>query len=317
MTLQIILLFVGLVGLYYGAEWLVTGSARFAHALHIKPIVIGLTIVAFGTSTPELVTSVLAGIKHFNDIAVGNIVGSNIANIALILGLSSLVRPLKIDMKLLSRDMSIMIGCSCLLYFMSWDGVLCRWEGVALFTGIIAYTFYIYRAAINDSKVVEKEFEEFEELIGVTHNGIKKDVVLIIIGLGTLVVGAHMLVHSAVYIAKAVGISELVIGLTVIAAGTSLPELATSMVASIRKEADISVGNIVGSNIFNILAVLGVAAMIQPILVNPDSLRLDMPVMLFFSIFLVPLITWKFVLTRLQGLFLLSGYGIYVCWLFK
>lgn len=317
MTLQIILLFMGLVGLYYGAEWLVTGSARFAHALHIKPIVIGLTIVAFGTSTPELVTSVLAGIKHFNDIAVGNIVGSNIANIALILGLSSLVRPLKIDMKLLNRDMSIMIGCSCLLYFMSWDGVLNRWEGVALFVGIVVYTFYVYIAALNDSKTVEKEFQEFEELIGVTHNGIKKDVVLIIIGLGTLVVGAHLLVHSAVYIAKAVGISELVIGLTVIAVGTSLPELATSMVASIRKEAEISVGNIVGSNIFNILAVLGVAAMIQPIRVNPDSLRLDMPVMLFFSIFLVPLITWKFVLTRLQGLFLLSGYGVYVCWLFK
>ena len=269
MTLQIILLLVGLVGLYYGAEWLVTGSARFANALHIKPIVIGLTIVAFGTSTPELVTSVLAGIKHFNDIAVGNIVGSNIANIALILGLSALVRPLKIDMKLLSRDMSIMIGCSCLLYFMSWDGVLSRWEGVALFVGIIAYIFYIYFAALKDSKTVEKEFEEFEELIGVTHNGIKKDIVLIIIGLGTLVVGAHLLVHSAVYIAKVVGISELVIGLTVIAVGTSLPELATSMVASIRKEADISVGNIVGSNIFNILAVLGVAATIQPILVTP------------------------------------------------
>lgn len=317
MTLQIILLFVGLVGLYYGAEWLVTGSARFANALHIKPVVIGLTIVAFGTSTPELVTSVIAGINHFNDIAVGNIVGSNIANIALVMGLSAIVRPLNIDIKLLSRDMSIMIGCSCLLYFMSWDGVLSRWEGVALFAGIIAYTFYLYFAALNESKTVEKEYQEFEEFIGVTHNGIKKDIVLIIIGLGTLVVGAHLLVHSAVYIAKVVGISELVIGLTVIAVGTSLPELATSLVASIRKEADISVGNIVGSNIFNILAVLGVAAMIQPIQVNPVSLRLDMPVMLFFSIFLVPLITWKFVLTRQQGLFLLSGYGIYVYWLFK
>ena len=141
MTLQIILLFVGLAGLYYGAEWLVTGSARFANALHIKPVVIGLTIVAFGTSTPELVTSVIAGIKHFNDIAVGNIVGSNIANIALILGLSAIVRPLKIDMNLLTRDMPVMIGCSCFIYFISWDGVLSRWEGVALFSGIVAYTF--------------------------------------------------------------------------------------------------------------------------------------------------------------------------------
>ena len=317
MTLQIILLFLGLAGLYYGAEWLVTGSARFAHALHIKPVVIGLTIVAFGTSMPELVTSVIAGIKHFNDIAVGNIVGSNIANIALILGISSVVRPLKIDSNLLTRDMPIMIGCSCFLYFISWDGVLSRWEGVALFVGIVTYTFYVYIAALSDSKAVASEHPEVDELIGAAHDGLLKDVILIIVGIVALVAGAHFLVHAAVYIAKVLGISELVIGLTVIAVGTSLPELATSVVASIRKQADISVGNIVGSNIFNILAVLGVAAMIQPILVNPVSLRLDMPVMLFFSIFLVPLITWKFVLTRLQGLFLLSGYGVYIYWLFK
>src|SRR4030065_1165683 len=132
MTLQIVLLFVGLAGLYYGAEWLVTGAARVAHALHMKPVVIGLTIVAFGTSMPELVTSVIAGIKHFNDIAVGNIVGSNIANIALILGLSAIVRHLKIAMNLLSRDMPVMIGCAGFRYFISWDGVLSRWEGVAL-----------------------------------------------------------------------------------------------------------------------------------------------------------------------------------------
>jgi len=317
MTLQIILLFLGLAGLYYGAEWLVTGSARFAYALHIKPVVIGLTIVAFGTSMPELVTSVIAGIKHFNDIAVGNIVGSNIANIALILGLSAIVRPLKIDMNLLTRDMPVMIGCSCFLYFISWDGVLSRWEGIALFVGIVTYTFYVYIAAISDSRAIASEHPEVEELIGTSHNGILKDVILIVVGLVALVAGAHFLVHAAVYIAKVMGISELVIGLTVIAVGTSLPELATSVVASIRKQADISVGNIVGSNIFNILSVLGVAAMIQPIMVNPISLRLDMPVMLFFSIILVPLITWKFVLTRLQGLFLLSGYGVYVYWLFK
>ncbi|MBF8276698.1 MAG: hypothetical protein HW390_1771 [Candidatus Brocadiaceae bacterium] len=317
MTLQIVLLFVGLVGLYYGAEWLVTGAARFAHALHIKPVVIGLTIVAFGTSMPELVTSVIAGIKHFNDIAVGNIVGSNIANIALILGLSAIVRPLKIDMNLLNRDMPVMIGCACFLYFISWDGVLSRWEGVALFVGIVAYTFYVYIAAISGSKAAASEHPEVEELIRTAHDGLMKDVILIIVGLVALVAGAHLLVHAAVYIAKVMGISELVIGLTVIAVGTSLPELATSVVASIRKQADISVGNIVGSNIFNILAVLGVAAMIQPILVNPISLRLDMPVMLFFSIFLVPIITWKFVISRLQGLFLLSGYGVYVYWLFK
>lgn len=317
MTLEIVLLFVGLAGLYYGAEWLVTGAARFAHALHIKPVVIGLTIVAFGTSMPELVTSVIAGIKHFNDIAIGNVVGSNIANIALILGLSAIVRPLKINMSLLTRDMPVMIGCSCFLYFISNDGVLSRWEGVALFTGIVTYTFYVYIAAMRDSKAAASEYSEVEEIIGAANDGIMKDVALIIVGLVALVAGAHFLVHAAVYIAKVMGISELVIGLTVIAVGTSLPELATSMVASIRKQADISVGNIVGSNIFNILCVLGVAAMIQPIRVNPLTLRLDMPVMLFFSIILVPIITWKFVISRLQGMFLLSGYGVYIYWLFK
>ncbi|MDN3515692.1 MAG: calcium/sodium antiporter [Candidatus Brocadia sp.] len=314
MLLQIVLFFVGLAGLYFGAEWLVRGASRFARSFNIKPVVIGLTIVAFGTSTPELVTSVIAGIRHLSDIAMGNVIGSNIANIGLILGLSALVRPLTIDMKLLCREIPIMVGISMLLYFMGWDGTLSRPEGGILFGGILVYTYYIYRMALKEPKAVEQEFEEF---LGVVRDGIKKDVLLIITGLGALVGGAHFLVHSAIYMARVVGISELVIGLTVIAVGTSLPELATSMVAAIRKESDISVGNVLGSNIFNILSVLGVAAIIQPLQVNATSLVVDMPVMLLFSIFLIPMITWKFVLTRGQGVLLLVGYSIYILWLFK
>lgn len=314
MLLQIVLFFAGLGGLYFGAEWLVRGASRFARSFNIKPVVIGLTIVAFGTSTPELVTSVIAGIKHLSDIAMGNIIGSNIANIGLILGLSALVRPLNIDMKLLSREMPIVVGISGLLYFMGWDGTLSRLEGGILLGGILAYTCYVYRVALTESTSIEQEYEEF---IGTVYDNIKKDIFLIIIGLGALIAGAHFLVHSAIYIARIVGISELVIGLTVIAVGTSLPELATSMIAAIRKESDISVGNVLGSNIFNILGVLGVAAMIRPLQVNAASLIVDMPVMLLFSIFLIPLITWKFVLTRGQGLLLLIGYGIYILWLFK
>ena len=314
MLLQIILFLAGLAGLYFGAEWLVRGASRFAISLNIKPVVIGLTIVAFGTSTPELVTSVIAGINHFSDIAMGNVIGSNIANIGLILGLSAIVRPLSIDMKLLYREMPIVVGISVLLYSMGWDGVLSRQEGVILLAGILIYTCYVYFVALKESKAVEQEYEEF---IGTKYNSIKKDIFLIMIGLGALVGGAHLLVHSAMYIARVAGISELVIGLTVIAVGTSLPELATSMIAAIRKESDISVGNVLGSNIFNILAVLGVAAIIRPLQVNTASLRLDMPVMLFFSIFLIPIITWKFVLTRGQGFFLLIGYSIYILWLFK
>lgn len=314
MLLQIILFLAGLAGLYFGAEWLVKGASRFARSFNIRPIVIGLTIVAFGTSMPELVTSVVAGIKHLSDIAVGNIVGSNIANIGLILGLAAIVQPLTIDMRLLSREMPIMIGISLLLYFMGWDGILSRLEGGILLVGIVTYTCYVYRMALKESKAVEQEYEEF---VGAAYDSILKDIFWIIIGLVALVGGAYLLVHSAIYIARVVGISELVIGLTVIAVGTSLPELATSMVAAIRKESDISVGNVIGSNVFNILAVLGIAAIIQPLQINPISLRIDMPVMLFFSMALIPMITWKFVLTRGQGIFLLVGYSVYILWLFK
>ena len=313
MALQIVLFIIGLAALYFGADWLVKGASRFASALHIKPVVIGLTIVAFGTSTPELVTSVIAGVKHLNDIAMGNVIGSNIANIGLILGLSALVRPLAVDSKLVIREMPIMAGISLLLYFMGSDGTLSRMEGAVLLLGIVAYTVYVYLAALKEPKAVEQEFEEF---VGTAKNNILKDLFLIAIGLGGLVGGAHFLVQSAVFIAKSVGISELVIGLTVIAVGTSLPELATSVVAAIRKESDISVGNVIGSNIFNILAVLGVAALVRPLQVNPASLRVDIPIMLIFSVFLIPIITWKFVITRGQGLLLLISYGIYVFLLF-
>lgn len=320
MALQIILFLAGLAGLYFGAEWLVKGASRFASSFNIKPVVIGLTIVAFGTSAPELVTSVIAGIKHSSDIAMGNVIGSNIANIGLILGLSSIVRPLKIDMKLIYREMPIVVGISLLLYFMGWNGTLSRLEGGVLLIGILAYTCYVYRVALKESRTIEREYEEFEkfeEFVVTRDKNILKDILFIVIGLGALVGGAHLLVHSAIYFARIIGISELVIGLTVIAVGTSIPELATSMVAAIRKESDISVGNVLGSNIFNILSVLGIAAIIQPLHVNSASLRVDMPVMLFFSIFLIPIITWKFVLTRGQGALLLIWYGAYVFWLFK
>ncbi|MCC6325457.1 MAG: sodium:calcium antiporter [Candidatus Brocadia sp.] len=313
MVLQIVLLFAGLAGLYYGAEWLVGGASRFARSFQIKPVVIGLTIVAFGTSTPELVTSVTAGMRHLSDIAMGNIIGSNIANIGLILGLSALVRPLTIDTKLLYREMPIVVGISFLLYFMVWDGTLSRTEGAILLGGIVLYTCYVYRIALKEASLVEQEYEEF---LGTEDTNVRKNIFLILIGLGALMGGAHFLVHAAIFIAKVIGISELVIGLTVIAVGTSLPELATSLVAAIRKESDISVGNVLGSNIFNILTVLGISSIIQPLSVNAASLRVDMPVMLFFSIFIIPLITWKFMISRVQGMLLLIGYAVYILWLF-
>ncbi|MCF6157885.1 MAG: calcium/sodium antiporter [wastewater metagenome] len=317
MPLQVVLFLVGLTGLYFGAEWLVKGASRFARSFNIRPIVIGLTIIAFGSSTPELVTSITAGINHLNDVAMGNIIGSNIANIGLVLGLSAIIQPIKIDMGLLLREMPVVIGISLILYFMGWDGTLSRREGIVLFVGVILYTFCVYRAALKESRAVEQEYLEYEEFIGVTRDALIKDILLIILGFGALIGGAYLLIHAAIYIARVMGISELVIGLTVIAVGTSLPELATSLVATIRKESDISIGNVIGSNIFNILAILGIAAIIQPLSVNTLSLRVDMPVMLLFCIFLMPMITWKFALSRVQGFFLLAGYSMYVLWLFK
>jgi len=190
-------------------------------------------------------------INHLHDIVVGNIIGSNIANIGLILGLSAIVQPLGIDMKLLYREMPIMVGISGLLYFMGWDGILSRQEGCVLLAGILAYTCYVYRVAIKESTAVEKGYAEY---LGKKYNNISEDIFWIAIGLGGLIGGAYLLVHSAVYIARVIGISELVICLTVIAVGTSLPELGCCDTKRIRY--NISVGNVLGSNIFNILAIL-------------------------------------------------------------
>ncbi|MCF6147788.1 MAG: calcium/sodium antiporter [Candidatus Kuenenia sp.] len=311
--LQCILLFVGIATLYFGAEWLVKGASRFAYFLNIKPIVIGLTIVAFGTSAPELVTGITAGIKHLNDIAIGNVVGSNIANIGLVLGVTATIFPLKVEMKLLRREIPIIIGISALLYLMCRDGILSRLEGCFLVAGIVVYTCYIYRISKKESSAVEKEYEDFIR----KKNTLTIDILLIFIGLVTLIGGAHLLVNSAIYLARTFGVSELIVGLSVVAVGTSLPELAISTVAALRKEADISVGNVLGSNIFNIFVVLGITAAIHPLQINVSSLRFDMPVMIIFSLILIPMIRRNFILTRVEGIFLLVGYSVYIAFLYK
>ena len=268
MTLYILFCLVGFAMLYYGAEWLVKGSSSLARSLNITPIVIGLTVVAFGTSAPELLVSLISSIKGKSMIAVGNVVGSNICNIALVLGMAAVFQPITSHPSVIKRDIPIMLGISLYLLVLSLNSKLGRFEGATLFGGIILYIFFNYYIALKESKqgsggevtAVESELEEIEYITSRS-----KQVVLILVGIIGVVAGAEIVVDSAIKIMTTLGVSEKFIGLTIIAFGTSLPELATSIVAALRKEMDISIGNLVGSNIFNILSVLGVASLVRPI----------------------------------------------------
>ncbi|MFH1625645.1 MAG: calcium/sodium antiporter, partial [Pseudomonadota bacterium] len=268
MTLSILLCLVGFVLLYYGAEWLVKGSSSLARSLGITPCVIGLTVVAFGTSTPELVVSLVSSIQGKSMIAVGNVVGSNICNIALILGLAALFQPITSSRSVVTRDIPIMLGISLYLLVLSLNSQLGRFEGITLFGGIILYTFANYylcekeaeRGSCEMIEVLEESCKEIEYI-----SSRSKQIIFIIIGTIGVIAGAQIVVDSAVRIMQVLGVSEKFIGLTIVAFGTSLPELATSVVAAMRKEMDISIGNLVGSNVFNILSVLGVASMVRPI----------------------------------------------------
>ena len=304
----------GLVALYYGAEWLVRGAARFARALGISAIVVGLTIVAFGTSAPELVVTVLAALRGQPDVAVGNVVGSNIVNIALILGISATLSVIRIEARLILREMPIMIGAAALLVLLGWDGVLTRIDAVILFAAFLVFMYYIIRGARRGTApVLEAEFLEFEKESGMLPKGGRgRDLLLIAAGLVALVIGAELLVRAAVSFARAAGVSELVIGLTIVSIGTSLPELATSIVAALRREADIAVGNVVGSNIFNVLAVLGIAPLVRPVAVAPSLYGLEMWVMMAFSIVLPILCRLELRLAKAEGVALIAGYLVFL-----
>ena len=264
----------GLLGLYLGAEWLVKGAARAARRLGMSPLVVGLTVVAFGSSAPELLVGVVASVQDRSDVVLGNVVGSNILNIALILGVAALVRPLRVGMRLLAREVPLMVGVSVAVALMAVDGSLGRPDAVILLGGFTVFLAYVTRAAEAESAEVAAEYVQHEE----TERGrpedtsLGRDLLLVGVGLVALILGAHLLVTSAVFFARLAGVSEVVIGLTVVAVGTSLPELATCAVAAHRNEADIALGNAVGSNLFNLLSILGVSAAIRPIRVAPSIL---------------------------------------------
>lgn len=309
MLLNALLFVIGLVALYFGAEWLVGGSARVARRHGVSPLLVGLTIVAFGSSAPELVVGVVASVQGQSAVVLGNVVGSNILNIALILGVAALVRPLAAEMRLLSREAPLMVVVSVVVAGMMLDGALSRSDAVVLLVAFVGYLLFVARAARRESQEVAALYLQFEtEEHGPDGGTDARDAVWMALGLAGLVVGAQLLVMSAVFFARLLGISEVLIAITVVAIGTSLPELATCVVAAARSESDIALGNAVGSNLFNLLSILGVSALIRPIAVAPELLRFEIPAMLVFAVALVPLAWRGRVLGRVSGGVLLAGY---------
>ena len=314
MLMQAIWFVVGLAGLYYAAEWLVRGSSRIARSFGVTPVVVGMTVVAFGTSAPELVVSAVAAIRGQSDVAVGNVIGSNIMNIALILGVCAVMVPIHVDRSFIRREIPIMIAVAFVVPVVAWNGGISRLEALLLVAGFVIFTASSIRSAKLEPESAQTEFRDFEEKAGWEPEPDEKlwfDVVLVVIGILGLVVAAHLLVTAAVFFARVVGVSELVVGLTVVAVGTSLPELATSIVAARRSEPEIALGNVIGSNICNVLLILGVAATIRPITVAPGLLWFEIPVSIALSIVLVPLAYPRGRLGRASGVILLLSYVVF------
>ncbi len=307
--LQFLILAGSLGVLFVGAETLVRGASSLALRLGLTPLVVGLTVVAFGTSAPELVVSASASWRGQGDLAMGNVVGSNIFNIAVILGLSAVICPIKVALPVLKLDAPIMLGAVSMLAILSLGGEVSRWMGAGLVTMLVVYTtFNIVEARRQGSAEITAEFTEG---VAKPSGSLVRDLVMIVGGLALLVAGSHFLVSSAVAIARTFNISEAVIGLTIIAAGTSMPELATSVVAAFRRQPDIAVGNVIGSNIFNVLAVVGGASLVSPI-VAPSITGLDLGAMVAFSAAAVVLMWSGRKLLRWEGAILLAGFGAYL-----
>lgn len=356
----------GLVLLVLGGEFLVRGASRLAIVFGISPLVIGLTVVSFGTSAPELAVSIQAGLAGSPDLAMGNVVGSNIFNVLFILGICALILPLLVSRQLVRREVPIMIAISFLLLLLAFDGRIGRLDGALLFAGIISYTSWSVwqsrreqAAAASNAESVTVDvivaksplwlggaglvlalagaalvFDWFSPGVagllavgaisfiagslfgkgGTSRGGdMAHQAGLILAGLGTLVLGAAWLIDAATTIAQAAGVSDLIIGLTIVAVGTSLPEVATSLIATIRRERDIAIGNVVGSNIFNILGILGLAALITPggLTVNPAALSFDLPIMIAVAVICLPIFFTGFSIERWEGLLFLGSYIAY------
>lgn len=312
--MQILLFVAGLAFLIVGAELLVRSASKLASAIGIPSLIVGLTVVAFGTSAPELAVSLKAAFTGQANIGVGNVVGSNIFNVLFILGLSALICPLVVSKQLIRFDVPLMIVASVLAFVLAWDHQLSRLDGGLLFLGLILYTgilIYSSRKTTNDSESTTALIEKPTKHTVITH------VAVIVCGVVLLVIGSRWLVDSAVKFADYMGVDKLVVGLTIVAVGTSLPEVVTSIVASLRGERDIAVGNVVGSNLFNLLGVLGLSALVAPsaIDVSPAVLSFDLPLMIAVAFACLPIFFTGGVISRWEGGFLFTYYLVYTTYL--
>ncbi|MEW6444398.1 MAG: calcium/sodium antiporter [bacterium] len=316
-TVTLVLFVAGLALLIAGAEALVRGASRLASGIGISPLVVGLTVVAFGTSSPELAVNLQAALAGNPDIALGNVVGSNIFNVLFVLGLAAAIAPLVVAQRLVRLELPVMIGVSVLLLVLALDGSIGRVDGMVLLAAIIGYSVFVVGQSRKETEAIRSEYEQE---FGKPPRRITQwlaNVTLVGVGLTLLVVGSRWLVDGAVALARALGLSELVIALTIIAAGTSLPEVATSVIATLRGERDIAVGNVVGSNIFNVLAILGLSGMVAAdgIIVAPAALRFDLPVMIAVSVACLPIFFTSYRIARWEGWLFLAYYAGYTIYL--
>ncbi len=304
----------GFAMLVIGAEWLVRGASRLAAMAGISALVIGLTVVAFGTSAPEVAVTVQSAIDGQPDIGVGNVVGSNIFNVLFVLGISALIVPLAVSRQLVRWDVPVMIGTSFAALVVALDGTVTRLDGLLLVAALVAYVGWSIRLGRREARETKDPNVSVDRSI----RTVAMSLGLVVVGLGVLVLGARWLVEGATLMARALGVSELVIGLTIIAAGTSLPEVATSIIASIRGQRDIAVGNVVGSNIFNVLSVLGISAVVAPaggIPIAPSVLTFDFPVMIAVAVACLPVFFHQGKIDRWEGGFFLFYYIAYTVYL--
>jgi cation:H+ antiporter len=299
----------GLIALVLGGEFLVRGAVSIALKAKISPLVVGMTVVSFGTSAPELLVSLSAVLDGYPDVSVGAIVGSNISNIGLVLGITVLIFPIVVNRDSLRIDWPIMMLATFLFYFFAMNGELSWWEGVIFISILVLFTFWLVRRSRKEGVHLAAESEVEELNAG---NPIYKDVLFLLLGMVALYFGAEWLIESVVSIASSQGVSEKLISVTIVAFGTSLPELVTSAMAAFRKETDISIGNLIGSNIFNILAILGVTAIVHPLRISDSINQFDVYFLLGISLLLLPIMLFGKKIGRWEGVFLILFYIFYV-----
>ena len=312
MPLNLLLILVGAGLLLGGGELLVRGAAALARSLGVSAMIVGLTVVAYGTSAPELIVSIMATLNGKPGICSGNIVGSNILNVLLVLGATALICPVRARADFVRREVPSMAGLSILFLILAWDGSLARWEAALLFALLLAYTYLAIRIAKREKADVESEYEDVQSSSGKKSTPV--NLLLVGLGLVLLVGGSKVFLMGAIKVARAFDVSEAIIGLTLVAMGTSLPELVACLIAAYRKHPDICLGNIIGSSIYNMLAIGGVAGMMRPLPFESEMVRVHIPVMVGAAVILWPMVATRLKVGRREGLVLLGCYAAYMAW---